>query len=463
MFVCRVGAMALTLAVLAPGCASFRDPASNKNTFTDAGTVPPFLDDDDPGVNPPLGKLRILNFYENNYEVFLAISRLPDATVIREMRVRVRDRSLPSHLRILAAGTLASYGEREGQSFLKRLARGTGHDAHWAIWMIGNTPHLRHQPDNERTVPVNMLWAEDFMISALQDKRVLQPKGAAANSDPSESSWFRVDRVAIADGEFPERLADMKSWKALPLILRLIRESPAKMDQAVKHLSAFGGPQVEALLLEILTHRTGVLYGYHPAAAVAAAELDLKQAVPLLLLDLDYEGIPSEGIHQALVRLGDASIVPAIETRLPQLARYERDRARLTIIHLRSGDTVPALIDLLREREYKLHMHVIGMLGESKDRRAVPALLEEMVRKDPNANCIFSIRALGKIGGTEAIAGLIEGLGLDFSYLRRAKVPPSYDHNPRIRKEIATALKMATGQDFGADAVQWKAWFMSLK
>jgi HEAT repeat protein len=70
----------------------------------------------------------------------------------------------------------------------------------------------------------------------------------------------------------------------------------------------------------------------------------------------------------------------------------------------------------------------------------------------------IAIRVLGAVKTRDAIAGLVEGLGCDYSGLRRGKVSADHDYNREYRDEIATTLKEITGSDFGTDKKKWTDW-----
>lgn len=467
-----VWVLGAALALMANGCTGIRGHVSNAKPSSESNRLAEFVFDTYEGPNA-IGRFEMEVLFYNNYAVFLAVPKLPDSVVVREMRSRMRRPWSSMSLRILAAGTLAAYGNSEGQAFLIRTAGGTGEAARSAVWMIGKVPEVR-VCEGAKPIPVDMHWAEEFMMRSLKDRRVLWQrqvpdwvkKGLKARGwekDEAErmmeESKVRMVHTAIDDGHFPERLAEMKSDKALPLLFELIREGPS----GVLCLSAYDKPKIEAFVMEILRNRDpdGNLYYRHPEAATVAAKLGIKQAVePLLLdLDLDYQkgwGPQTKSIYEALLVLGDASIIPVIEAKLPVLKGSSRDHARLTILRLRSGDIVPGLVELLREPAFSLRLKVIRLLAELKDRRAVPALLEVMRSDSFSPNCSGAIEALGKIGGREAVEGLVRGLELDFWHLQRFKART--DYNPEIKREIGAALKAATGQDLGTDAASWKRW-----
>ena len=58
----------------------------------------------------------------------------------------------------------------------------------------------------------------------------------------------------------------------------------------------------------------------------------------------------------------------------------------------------------------------------------------------------------------EAIAGLVNGLGCDYSKLTPPKTNPDDDFNGEYRGEIAKALQQITGENFGTDQKRWTSW-----
>ena len=70
----------------------------------------------------------------------------------------------------------------------------------------------------------------------------------------------------------------------------------------------------------------------------------------------------------------------------------------------------------------------------------------------------WSIRVLAAVRNKEAIQGLINGLGCDYSRLHRFKTNDDYDYNGEYRGEIAKVLQEITGQNFGTDQKRWTLW-----
>jgi hypothetical protein len=69
-----------------------------------------------------------------------------------------------------------------------------------------------------------------------------------------------------------------------------------------------------------------------------------------------------------------------------------------------------------------------------------------------------AIKVLAAVKNSDAIRGLVNGLGCDYSKLNRGKTNRDHDYNREYREEIAKALKQLTGQDFGVDQNRWTLW-----
>jgi hypothetical protein len=82
-------------------------------------------------------------------------------------------------------------------------------------------------------------------------------------------------------------------------------------------------------------------------------------------------------------------------------------------------------------------------LGDLKDKRAVPSLIEALTYPDQLTR-MAAVEALGKIGDVQAVPHLITVIQ-QFS-------------GGRVAFE---ALKCITGQDFGEDVACWRQWWNS--
>jgi len=268
---------------------------------------------------------------------------------------------------------------------------------------------------------------------------------------------IEIRELAVEFGDFSDHLLHMRSEKALPVVLSLLREKPFYgLNTAVGYLGRYKDDRAAAFLLEVLNnypktkHESEDTYRF---AVSAASEMGLKEAVPILLRHLD-----DRDSYQGLKALGDASIVPAIQAALPRLTSYARAEAELAIVQLQGGDHLFLLLQLLKREDYLLRDDVMWALLDLKDPRSIPAMTLALCYDRDSSVRSTSIQVLAALKSKQAVQGLINGLGCDYSNLKRGKTNNDYDYNGEYRGEIVKALQEITGQNFGTDQKRWTEW-----
>jgi HEAT repeat protein len=388
----------------------------------------------------------------NNQEALLSIFKLDSELVRREMIRRVSDETYPLRLRNLAAAVLMVRNENAGRDHFKRQLETLATSNVDVYWLIGWYGQYGNRETNENP---DMYWAEDLMINALQDRRTLSRDEICRCNYIEEQKLVEVRELAVTVGNFPAVLARMKSQKALPVLLSLIKENDPYVNDVVEVLGKFGDRTVEPLLMQILKkgdNRFG-------AAVQAAVDLRMKSIVPLLLQRLHRD----DSVYYGLNELADASILPVLRRKLPALKSYERASARLLILKLQREDAVPELLRLLRDPKFLGRSDVIFRLEELKDNRATKDLTEVLCHDVDAPLRTFALLALAAIRTPDSMEGLIQGLDADYSNVQRMKLGPDYDYKKEFQKRIAEALKEITGKDFGADSNEWRKWLAANK
>jgi HEAT repeat protein len=438
----------LLLLLLLTGCTV--PQTANLPHTTEQTKLPEFVNDPRPGTNEdiaaPLQKL----IFDRNYNAMEEILK-QDATVVREEMLKRLSPSQPMSLRLIAAAVLVLKNDENGRQFfivqakvpqdLGDLYVTLNHLVWSAEWLTGSK--------------ADWSWAEDFMIEALQNRTRINLR--AALNLPRNIRWeetIEIRELAVRYGHFNEHLLRMRSEKALPVILALVREYPFDLSRGLGYIGRYQDERVGPLLMDLLTnYRDSKRKDIYGSAVAAAAEMGLKAAVPILLRHLD-----DKESYVGLVAMGDASVVRAIKAALPRLKSYARAEAELAIIRLKGGDVVPALLQLLKQTDYLKRDDVIIWLEDLKDPRSV-STMTSMLCYDPDWFVrSFSIRVLAAVRNKEAIAGLVNGLGCDYSRLTRFKISRDHDFNGDYRGEIAKALQKITGEKFGTDQKRWTSW-----
>ena len=144
-----------------------------------------------------------------------------------------------------------------------------------------------------------------------------------------------------------------------------------------------------------------------------------------------------------LVSIRDSRAAPVLIAFLRGNDRFRRQHAADALGELRDPVAVPPLIEALRGPDWDLREPAAGALGAIGDARAVPPLLQALKSQDPTLRT-RAAGALGEIGDRSAVPALIAALRHPDEYTREA---------------AAEALKTLTGQDFGEDSDQWRAWW----
>lgn len=436
----RVSTIVLLIALCSSACAQ-------QQQTSQAVSVPEFVDDTRQFVAASMREPLQEYVWANNYKALDTVFKLDWATVRPEMVRRVSDESYPRRLRNLAAAVLMVRNDDAGRSFFMRQFENLAVENVDVYWIVGWYGRLGSRETAEFP---DMKWAEALMIAALQDKRTLS-RNEVYRANYYENKLVEVREIAVEIGHFQEILANMKSEKALPVMLSLVDENPASyVNQIIAELGKFGDRSVEPLILQILDRRDS-RFG---SAISAAVDLKMKSVVPILLQRLHRD----DNTYYGLNELADASILPVLRQKLPSLKSYERASAQLLILKLQREDPVPALLTLLRDQKFLLRSDVVFRLEELKDRRAVKDLIYVLCTDNDSPMRAFALHALATIRTPDALEGLVKGLDADYTNVIRMKVSHDHDFKKEFQERILEELKQITGKNFGTNTNQWRQW-----
>jgi HEAT repeat protein len=166
--------------------------------------------------------------------------------------------------------------------------------------------------------------------------------------------------------------------EAIPLLLRALGDGDWRVRKtAVEALVKFGGPEVTAGLVRCLS-----------------AE--------------DNAGTRNSAI-ETLVLLGAASVAPLLPlllTRDPDVRKFTVD----VLGDIRDSRAVPGLIERLRDSDENVRVAAAEALGKVRDRRAVDALIDCLSRDDQGWLDYAAAEALGEIGDERALGPLLAAL-----------------------------------------------------
>jgi HEAT repeat protein len=449
----KLSSLPLFMCTLAlAGCGFSQPMAAKAPDQAREVNLPEFVDDPVTRLNAEIGAPRQQGIYDRNYDAIKDILTYDASTVRQEMGKRLVA-ARPISLRLLAAAVLVLEGDERGRQFFiaqSRITENLG-DLYVTLDNVAWSaePRTGSQPD--------LSWAEDLMIEALQNRTRVNRRDVMRL--PPNITWDRptveVRELAVRYGHFGDHLARMRSVKALPVLISLLREYRyPRLNTSIGYLGRYKDERVESLLLDLLhAHQDAEHEDTYRFAVSAASEMGLKAAVPVLLRHLN-----DHHSYQGLRALADARVIPTIKAALPRLKSYARAEAELTLVHLRGGDLVPPLLGLLRRKDYLLRSDVMMRLAELRDARTVPTMSSALCYDPDSFVRSWSIRVLAAVRNREAIRGLVDGLGCDYSKLNWPKRSREHDNDREYKDGIANALKEITGENFGVDQKRWALW-----
>ncbi|MHB9106019.1 MAG: HEAT repeat domain-containing protein [Armatimonadota bacterium] len=295
------------------------------------------------------------------------------------------------------------------------------------------------------------------ILAALQDKTPLVRYDAAlalgAFGDPSAVPALIAllnDTALVKDQDFYYR-SDPQVAEAAVIALGYLRD-PRIFDLLAARLSA-KDPYMRSSALESLIvqrdPRAVPLLGtalrdaeLGDIAARALGEWGDPRAVEPLLAALKDAVVPSSEMIAALGKLKDPR---AVELLIQLLRSWETARYAIpALVEIGDPRAIEPLILTLRNGPGFPREVAAEALGTFKDLRAVPVLIEAL-SGETEAIRESAATALAQLGNRQAIGPLVNGLACAESHAEAAA--------------FAEALKTLTGQDFGTDAEQWRAWW----
>jgi len=322
--------------------------------------------------------------------------------------------------------------------------------------------------------------AQGLIEACLSGKHGAEAKEAAALVLVGEGlSWrhrriVRLLEVGARAGQYDvawdalcRRAGELKLEEAVEPLIAILRRRPTDGEAALA-LGQIGDRRAIPILLQTIEHEGGVQL-YH---MLALQELDAPGLADILIRNLNQASL-SVASSQApfgvgsdcIDVLGDLDAKEAIEPLKKLLATSPDENlngeirltlARLTAANRRElaerlleiAETPPTKADDGVER-----VSAVEQVGATGQRCAIPRLLK-LAKSSADLSMVHSaIRTIGHLGGDEAVAALVPLFDYNFSHSPQKdakRVEVDYD---RI---VASALRAATGEDFGTDAQAWR-------
>jgi len=195
----------------------------------------------------------------------------------------------------------------------------------------------------------------------------------------------------------------MKLWIAMPLIAMLTVTSAAAAESEMLE-------QLDQALKEVVTFEygkdSGPLVRVEQMVVELATDASLREAAEQLIIQALGSASTRDAksfLCRQLRTIGTALCVPHLEKLLtdPQLSHM----ARYALGRIEDPAAVAALHRALNKTSGKLQVGIINSLANRRCRKAMPDIAN-LLRSSDSSVAEASARALGRIGGTEAVKAL---------------------------------------------------------
>ena len=434
--------------------------------------------------SPPnlIGDETSLDGYQMGNQESLSLMPMKLSSAMQdELLLRMQDAKQIWEIRMLYAVVLANQGNTAAQKFIIDRYQAAGDDHIYevmqAIYWTWRMPWFDQFIKDNPPTP-DMKWAEELMLAALSDKRLI-------HIDVSISEDFAIRTLAVHYGSFEIILTAQKSKKALPVFCNFVTESLQlapeedlfpeglgfnEVSKIVNCLAEFDDVAVEPVMLEVV--RCAVLK--------KADEWALSYAMKWLVarknqavIDIAKEGLDLGHIYDALIGTKHAPYLDAIRAKLaelkdgdlvgPELYRQScaRTAAKLILIMGDKADPVPKLMDFVDDSNNERRNDAIYLLKEIKDPRCVSwAEKTALVEKQWFA-LVCLIELLGEIPGDSATEALINLLDAPFDKVRSENDIHYKAQDNHL--QISAELEKRTGKKFGVNSAPWRKWLSDSK
>ncbi len=294
---------------------------------------------------------------------------------------------------------------------------------------------------------------QDWLESLDDVDDATREEAAKALAELGDSTTLEGLLNAIEDDYWAVRvqvawaLAKIGGTKAIEGLIRLFNDTMMEVQsETVNAMSSMGTSVVPDLIPCLKDERWKV----REQAAKALGNLKDPQAVQgLIIACRDRDGAVKSAAAEALGKIGDAKAVPALIKLFKDTSKIVRETAGTALVHI-GESSVDALLQSLKDPHFVVRCHAVRSLGGMttdyqigrawvKEPRVVEALIECL--KDPDrAVREDATIALGNIGDSQAVEGLIEAMK-DGTVRRHAIASLGMIGDPRALPAVLDALK----------------------
>ena len=410
-------------------------------------------------TNESFNETDVTRLWWSNLVLLSDLELYEPAGVRREFEKRMlAEQDFP--MKLLVATVASAAGSEQAALFLLESMKSTKYEiftnVHEALQLVIMAREAE-PPD----------WIIRLIETAIKDDRYADlSKAKLSSSGPLRISFFS-EHLLSAPGF-------AKSRKSVPFLIEMVKRTNGRRPGAVAALSRTGDPRAIPILIECLKragksvkpHQDQILREEFSQPMDALAEMKVREAVPTLLEHLEFPEV-----IEALEKLGDPRALPEIRKLVAsqgklvtngKAATSARDQERWFAARVAeavlTGDAVPPLCAMIGDRSLDADQRtsLIRRLVDRNDPRAIATLIRA-IQNDPSGEVVdSSINALSSFKYKAAVEGLIASFDADFDGKKAAKRASSPEN---FREEIATSLRLITGQTIGPDKLQWQKWW----
>jgi len=329
-------------------------------------------------------------------------------------------------------------------------------------------------------VDLNNEEAQGLIEACLSGKHGAEAKEAAALVLVEEGlSWrhrriVRLLKVGARAGQYDvawdalcRRAGELKLEEAVEPLIAVLRRRPTDGEAALA-LGQIGDRRAIPILLQTIEHDGGVQL-YH---MLALQELEAPGLADILIRHLNETSLsvassdaPFGMGYECIRVLGDLDAKEAIEPLKKLLATSHdenvNEEIRLTLARLTAANRKELAERLLeiaetpptRADDGVERVSAVEQVGATGQRWAIPRLLK-LAKTSADLSMVQSaIGTIGRLGGHDAVAALVPLLDHDFSHSPQKDAKRQDVDYDGI---VASALRAATGENFGNDAQAWR-------
>ena len=385
-------------------------------------------------------------YAERNWTVIQQALRNLDTADSDELALRMTNENTDEVLRLLYAAMLASANDDRGRGYLRKATAVQGDELDLnALYCLGAFPFFTVDEDRK----VDLAWMEQLLIDLLGNMRPVVVRGTFPDERENERS-MSVASAAASYSSIPAVLRQIGSDRCRQALMSYVATKAAGCDEAAMALCQWNPPLAPADLLQI---------------ASLIDDRRVNHAILQLLLAMKSPDVVTRylaDLHDDFVYMSfrdqlSAEVVDQLRAQLDQCDGKAKIHARM-LIALGQEDAVARLLEMLGDPGWTDKTIVLYELANWGDDRAVSSVarfLREAPKDAGQGDGAFvshGLDAIAHAGTAEVIRELIELLPVDLARFG------GYMDRQEWQLMVAEHLIELTGESFGTDVEQWRAW-----